>query len=271
MASIENQIEIRRKGNFTVIQNDLIWDTNLRMPARLALIAMLSLPPDWDFSIRGMAEKLDISKDAMSRIIAELEKAGYLKRKPQPHGAGGKFSKAGYILTDVAFDFGEDEQNEPCPDFPDAVEPCPDSPYTVGPYTVGPYTENSPQQNTKQVNTKQVNIKQEDKKENKKAVSHRSPEWKSDRFAGFWSFYPRGENKQGAMRAWDKLKPDDALICTMGQALKRQMASPEWQAGIGIPYASTWLNQRRWEDELRETIPRSEPDSGGWADDPEVY
>jgi len=23
----------------------------------------------------------------------------------------------------------------------------------------------------------------------------------------------------------------------------------EWQRGIGIPYASTWLNNRRWEDE----------------------
>lgn len=35
----------------------------------------------------------------------------------------------------------------------------------------------------------------------------------------------------------------------MARALKRQMASDEWQRGIGIPYASTWLNGRRWTDE----------------------
>lgn len=35
----------------------------------------------------------------------------------------------------------------------------------------------------------------------------------------------------------------------MARALKRQMASEEWQRGIGIPYASTWLNGRRWTDE----------------------
>lgn len=35
----------------------------------------------------------------------------------------------------------------------------------------------------------------------------------------------------------------------MAQALRRQVASEDWQQGIGIPYASTWINQRRWEDE----------------------
>ena len=26
------------------------------------------------------------------------------------------------------------------------------------------------------------------------------------------------------------------------------MAREDWQRGIGIPYASTWINNRRWED-----------------------
>ena len=52
----------------------------------------------------------------------------------------------------------------------------------------------------------------------------------------------------GAVRAWDKLKPDDALIETIGRALQVLKASPAWQDGVGIPYASTFLNGRRWED-----------------------
>lgn len=51
-----------------------------------------------------------------------------------------------------------------------------------------------------------------------------------------------------AVRAWDKLKPDDALIETIGRALQVLKASPAWRDGVGIPYASTFLNGCRWED-----------------------
>ena len=40
------------------------------------------------------------------------------------------------------------------------------------------------------------------------------------------------------------------------------MESEEWQRGIGIPYASTWLNNRRWEDEdthLPSAVPAPTP------------
>lgn len=97
------------------------------------------------------------------------------------------------------------------------------------------------------------------------------PKWKPERFAAFWKFYPRGENKKRAVRAWDKLKPDDALIAVMGRALAKQKASADWQRGIGIPHASTWLNGRRWEDEQRK-LPQlpPQPQGSGWAEDREV-
>jgi len=89
----------------------------------------------------------------------------------------------------------------------------------------------------------------------------KAPDHKPERFAKFWNFYPRGESKQAAIRAWDKLKPSDELIDKMATALKRQRKSEDWQNGIGIPYASTWLNQRRWEDE--EKLPSSPSVPGG--------
>lgn len=98
-----------------------------------------------------------------------------------------------------------------------------------------------------------------------------APDWKPERFARFWDFYShhaRGENKQAAIRAWDKLRPDDELIETMGLALKAQIASEAWRQGIGIPYASTWLNNSRWED-VPKAAASAEP-TGGWAADPEV-
>lgn len=99
----------------------------------------------------------------------------------------------------------------------------------------------------------------------------KAPDWKPDRFVRFWAAYPRGEAKQSAIRAWDRLKPTDELIREMAQTLKRQLASDEWQAGFGIPYASTWLNGRRWEDEDRRAPDAAGEECGGWDDDPEVY
>ena len=75
-----------------------------------------------------------------------------------------------------------------------------------------------------------------------------APDWKPERFEKFWQLYPRGEAKQAAIRAWDALKADDELLIVMGRALLSQMASREWTEGVGVPYASTWLNQRRWTD-----------------------
>ena len=105
----------------------------------------------------------------------------------------------------------------------------------------------------------------------KKREAKAAPDWKPERFAGFWEYYRthcRGESKQAAIRAWDRLKPDDDLIAKIGRALQKQIQSPDWQAGIGIPYASTWLNNARWEDEPK-TADRNRPDDGqpvkeGW-------
>ena len=89
------------------------------------------------------------------------------------------------------------------------------------------------------------------KKKSRRPGYKAQPDWKPERFAKFWKFYPRGENKQAAIRAWDKLRAEDSLIDTMAAALVRQKKREDWKQGVGIPYASTWLNGRRWEDEER--------------------
>ena len=98
-----------------------------------------------------------------------------------------------------------------------------------------------------------------EKPSKRRRESKDAPDHKPERFAGFWKLYPRGENKQAAIRAWDKLKPSDEMIDTMARALRRQVASEEWQRGIGIPYASTYLNQQRWTDEVKAASVAAEP------------
>ena len=112
----------------------------------------------------------------------------------------------------------------------------------------------------------------EDKPKRKPRKSRRKasvPVHAPERFEQFWEAYPGGGSRIKAVAAWDALAPDDALIDKMALALKRQMRSQQWRDGVGIPHASTWLNNCRWTDKLPEA-PRPLGDSSGWAPDPEV-
>ena len=67
-------------------------------------------------------------------------------------------------------------------------------------------------------------------------------------FETFWTAYPRKESKAQAKKSFAKVTvPLETLL----QALETQKQTDQWRRDGGqyIPYASTWLNQRRWEDE----------------------
>lgn len=107
----------------------------------------------------------------------------------------------------------------------------------------------------------------------KRKEPREAPDWKPDRFDGFWKFYPKDgrKDKQRAMDAWDKLHPGDDLIAVIARALVKLKATENWKRGIGIPYVATFLNGARWTDadELDEPDSPSGSNSG-WADDEEV-
>ena len=70
-------------------------------------------------------------------------------------------------------------------------------------------------------------------------------------FDQFWKAYPRKESKPTAKKAFEKIKPDEELLQKMLTAIERFKKTDQWQEDGGrfIPHPSTWLNQRRWEDE----------------------
>lgn len=71
-------------------------------------------------------------------------------------------------------------------------------------------------------------------------------------FERFWTVYPRKTAKQQALKAWLKLKPSEELVKTMLSALEKQKQSDQWKKDNGqfVPFPATWLNGRRWEDDL---------------------
>lgn len=246
-----DRIKSGRRESFTVLYNSMITDKRLSLKAKGLFAVMMSRPDDWEFSVSGLAAFVGVGKDSIRNTLAELEEVGYLLRS-QAHDDGGKFAGNIYVLQDIApplsgnTDDGKNRQREST-------------------------SSGNPTQQKKDYNERKTNIPPiapqggRRKRAGKKDKS--IPDWKPERFEAFWEFYrthARGEDRQGAVRAWDMLRPDDDLISSMGRALQRQMTSEDWQRGIGIPYAKTWLNNARWEDGRKPPASAVGPgDSGG--------
>lgn len=233
------KIRVQRRSGFTVLPNSLLRDPRLSIKAKGLACLALSLPPGWEYSVAGLASVCGCGRDMIRGAIKELEGAGYLARE-LVHDGSGKFSGCRYVIFDESA-----LPEEPLPE-PEGL------PLSGFPSTVKPSTEN-PTQINKDESSKDLSKPPKAPQGGRRSREpKKEPDWKPERFAKFWAFYPRGEAKQAAIRAWDKLQPSDELIDTMAQALKRQVASESWQQGIGIPYASTWLNQQRWTDEKHQ-------------------
>ena len=73
-------------------------------------------------------------------------------------------------------------------------------------------------------------------------------------FSKLWEIYPNGKGKSVALRAWENLNPDEKLADTiLAHVAKRATTDPQWikDGGQYVPMCSTFLNQRRWEDEYQ--------------------
>lgn len=71
-------------------------------------------------------------------------------------------------------------------------------------------------------------------------------------FIGFWYRYPKKVGKLEAQRAWARLSRDDreaAAAALPAHVAHWQLSGTEKRF---IPHPATWLNGRRWEDELQD-------------------
>lgn len=81
------------------------------------------------------------------------------------------------------------------------------------------------------------------------------------RFDEFWIQYPRKENKQGAIKAFKKINPNEKLFEEILLALSKQKTWAAFQNGYA-PHAATWLNAKRWEDQPPINQTTSKPVTG---------
>lgn len=246
-------IRVITKRGYTVLQNDMILDKRLSLKTKGLMAVILSRPDGWEFSVSGLAAFCNCGKDTIRGALKELETAGYLARQ-QLHGENGTFGGNVYVIQESSVH--PQDEDVPLSDYPTTA----DAPLSGKPSTEKPSSGNPTQRNKdlKKEGLKEPPISPKGEKRVK-----RVPRWKPEAFERWWDYYRRhgrGENRAGAIKAWDKLQPDDALIRTMGLALMRQAKSDNWQRRIGIPYGSTWLNNRRWEDDVSRGAEPDEDD-----------
>ena len=82
---------IRIENNFTIIPNDILRNKEMKSSTKNILLTMFSLPPNWDFSIAGIATCVKEGRDNVQKALVELEKIGYItrKRERKPNGTLG--------------------------------------------------------------------------------------------------------------------------------------------------------------------------------------
>ena len=65
-------------GQFFVVGMDVAKDQKLSLTERGMLLTLLSLPPDWDFTVEGVSKILPDGRDRIRTAMNNLKKYGYV-------------------------------------------------------------------------------------------------------------------------------------------------------------------------------------------------
>lgn len=79
-------------------------------------------------------------------------------------------------------------------------------------------------------------------------------------FEKFWKAYPKKRDKGNAEKWFKKHKPSEKLTNIMIEKIERFKDTQDWkkQDGQFIPYPTTWLNAKMWEDEFETDSEREQ-------------
>lgn len=157
-------IRVPKVTNYTVMSNHHLTDRDLSFKAKGLMSYMLSRPDDWDFTIAGLSRLNKDGRDAIGRIIQELESHGYLERIRRRQSKG-TFGTMEYILHEQPM------PGNPALDNPALENPGQDNPVLDNPAQEKPVQGNRPQLNTDRQNTER---KKNENKNTESSTTHLS-------------------------------------------------------------------------------------------------
>ena len=109
---------VEKNRGYTVMSNHHLRNKDLSLKAKGLLSQMLSLPEDWDFTLKGLSLINREQIDAIRAAIRELEQAGYIVRSRE-RDSQGRLRGADYVIY---------EQPQPVLDSPTLENPMLDNP-----------------------------------------------------------------------------------------------------------------------------------------------
>lgn len=141
---------IEKNKNYTVMSNHHLRNKDLSLKAKGLLSQMLSLPDDWDYTLKGLARINKEKIDAIRTAVLELEKAGYIIRK-QGRDELGKMAAIEYTI------YEQPRLENPITEQPILEKPCLENPISDNPITDNPMSENPTQLNIDITNKEKIN------------------------------------------------------------------------------------------------------------------
>ena len=103
---------VERTRDYTVMSNHHLKNRSLSLKAKGLLSVMLSLPDEWDYTLRGLAAISKEGVDAIREAIRELEDAGYIVRS-RGRNEKGQLSGTEYVI----YEHPQQKANAPMLDF----------------------------------------------------------------------------------------------------------------------------------------------------------
>lgn len=89
---------VQKNANYTTMSNYHLKDKRLSYKAKGLLSVILSLPDEWDYSLKGLAYISGDGVDSVRGGIRELEKYGYISRGDQTRDERGRMSANEYYV-----------------------------------------------------------------------------------------------------------------------------------------------------------------------------
>ena len=151
---------VNKNVNYTVMSNHHLQDKRLSLKAKGLLSYMLSLPDDWDYSLKGLTVGCKDGLDSVRTAVLELEEHGYVRRQKVRNAKGQIIDYDYQVYESPVEDAPAVPGKEGGPSDPSAtkspksrMKPC-SSPFLDFPNLAEPNLEKATQQNTNKQNTK---------------------------------------------------------------------------------------------------------------------
>ena len=147
---------VDKSRDYTVLSNHIFKDRTLSAKAKGLLAEMLSLPENWDYTLKGLTFLFSDGLDSVRQGIKELEEHGYVVRE-RKRDEKGRLGEMEYVIYETPHnvDSSDDSENVPV-----CASPTEESPVLDFPMQEEPVQE-KPTQLNKNISNKNLSITHE--------------------------------------------------------------------------------------------------------------